>query len=44
MNRIEKTTFIFSTHDAKVMAHARKIIHIADGKISSATTHSRAGY
>jgi putative ABC transport system ATP-binding protein len=33
MNRAEKTTFIFSTHDAKVMAHARKIIRIADGRI-----------
>ena len=34
MNRIEKTTFIFSTHDAKVMAHANSIIRLADGKLS----------
>ncbi len=33
MNQIEKTTFIFSTHDAKVMAHANSIIRMADGKI-----------
>jgi putative ABC transport system ATP-binding protein len=34
MNRVERTTFIFSTHDAKVMAHAQSIIRIADGRIS----------
>jgi putative ABC transport system ATP-binding protein len=33
MNRVEKTTFIFSTHDAKVMSHANSIIRLADGKI-----------
>ena len=33
MNQIEKTTFIFSTHDARVMAHAHTIINIADGQI-----------
>lgn len=36
MNRIERTTFIFSTHDAKVMAHANYIVKLADGKITSA--------
>ena len=36
MNRVEKTTFIFSTHDAKVMAHANSIIKIADGKVLEA--------
>lgn len=34
MNRVEKTTFIFSTHDAKVMAHANLIVRLADGKIT----------
>src|SRR5579864_857531 len=34
MNRVEKTTFIFSTHDAKVMSHANSVIRLADGKIS----------
>lgn len=35
LNREEKTTFIFSTHDDHVMAHARRIIHLADGKLTS---------
>ncbi len=33
MNKIEKTTFIFSTHDANVLKYARGIIKIRDGKI-----------
>jgi putative ABC transport system ATP-binding protein len=33
MNQLEKTTFIFSTHDAKVMAHANSIVRLADGEI-----------
>jgi putative ABC transport system ATP-binding protein len=33
LNQAEKTTFIFSTHDARVMAHASKIVRIADGKV-----------
>ena len=31
MNRIEKTTFIFSTHDETVLKYARDIIKIKDG-------------
>ena len=34
MHRIEKTTFIFSTHDAKVMSHANLIVRLADGQIT----------
>jgi putative ABC transport system ATP-binding protein len=34
MNRDEKTTFIFSTHDAKVMSHANTVIRLADGRIT----------
>ena len=34
MNRTEKTTFIFSTHDAKVMSHANSVVRLADGRIS----------
>lgn len=34
MNRIEKTTFIFSTHDANVLKYAREIIKIKDGMIA----------
>jgi len=37
MNADEKTTFIFSTHDAKVMSHADKVIRLADGLIQGAT-------
>jgi putative ABC transport system ATP-binding protein len=36
MNAEEKTTFIFSTHDAKVMSHADKVIRLADGLIQGA--------
>jgi putative ABC transport system ATP-binding protein len=31
MNKIEKTTFIFSTHDEHVLKYARDIIKIRDG-------------
>jgi len=33
MNQRDGTTFIFSTHDAKVMAHADGVVKLADGKI-----------
>lgn len=35
LNRERQTTFIFSTHDARVEAHARRIITLRDGLISS---------
>ena len=34
MNRRDGTTFIFSTHDAKVMAHASAVVRIADGAVA----------
>jgi len=34
MNRKDGTTFIFSTHDPKVMSHASAIVRIADGRIT----------
>jgi putative ABC transport system ATP-binding protein len=34
MNRKDGTTFIFSTHDPKVMAHANAIVRIADGMVA----------
>lgn len=37
MNQVEKTTFIFSTHDARVMSHANTIINIVDGQIVKAS-------
>ena len=33
LNRTERTTFIFSTHDAHVMAHASAVVRLADGKL-----------
>jgi putative ABC transport system ATP-binding protein len=42
MNRLEKTTFIFSTHDAKVMAHANSIVRLADGLITGTEAVLRA--
>lgn len=34
MNRIEKTTFIFSTHDANVLKYANGVVKIRDGLIA----------
>jgi putative ABC transport system ATP-binding protein len=33
INRRDKTTFIFSTHDARVMAMADRVIRIEDGQL-----------
>jgi len=33
LNRTERTTFIFSTHDQRVMNHANAIVRLADGKL-----------
>ncbi len=33
INHIEKTSFIFSTHDPKVLKHTRHVIWLEDGKI-----------
>ncbi len=33
VNRIQKTTFIFSTHDQAVMRMAHRLVHIQDGQI-----------
>lgn len=35
MNRQYKTTFLFSTHDSRVMERARRIVTIEDGKVSN---------
>ena len=42
LNRTEKTTFIFSTHDARVMAHASTLVRLADGKLESAQSTARS--
>jgi len=36
INRRARTTFIFSTHDPRVMVHAHRIVRLADGKIADA--------
>jgi putative ABC transport system ATP-binding protein len=33
LNHTLRTTFIFSTHDARVMAHASAVVRLADGKL-----------
>jgi len=33
MNAKDRTTFIFSTHDVRVMAHASAVVRLADGQI-----------
>jgi putative ABC transport system ATP-binding protein len=46
LNRTQGTTFIFSTHDQKVMSYANTIVRLADGKLSagnSAPAHAPLG-
>ena len=42
LNRTERTTFIFSTHDARVMSHASAIVRLADGKLVDRLTPAQA--
>jgi putative ABC transport system ATP-binding protein len=42
LNRTERTTFIFSTHDQQVMAHANAIVRLADGKFVDRVTPAQA--
>jgi putative ABC transport system ATP-binding protein len=42
LNRTEKTTFIFSTHDQSVMAHANAVVRLADGKLVDRVTPAQA--
>lgn len=37
LNKEEKMTFIFSTHDQRVIDNARRIVTLVDGKIESDT-------
>jgi putative ABC transport system ATP-binding protein len=43
MNQKDGTTFVFSTHDPRVMAHASALVRIDDGKISSRVAGAPAG-
>ena len=42
LNEEEHTTFVFSTHDARVMSHAQRIVRLADGKLVEAGTPEEA--
>jgi putative ABC transport system ATP-binding protein len=42
MNQKQGTTFIFSTHDPKVMSHANAVIRIKDGKVQDRVTPAEA--
>ncbi|MCL2329375.1 MAG: ABC transporter ATP-binding protein, partial [Bacteroidetes bacterium] len=35
LNQQEGVTFVFSTHDPRIMAKARRIIKLEDGKVVS---------
>jgi len=43
LNRTERTTFIFSTHDQRVMTHANAIVRLADGKFVDRVAPSALG-
>ncbi len=38
LNRERDVTFIFSTHDPRVMARARRVVHMVDGKVEGDET------
>ncbi len=42
LNRERGVTFIFSTHDPRMVRHARRVVHIADGKITGEQTGAEA--
>jgi putative ABC transport system ATP-binding protein len=42
LNKSEKTTFIFSTHDQRVMSHANAVVRLADGKFVDRVTPAQA--
>ena len=41
LNREQQVTFLFSTHDPRVMARARRLIRLVDGGIESDETRTR---
>jgi putative ABC transport system ATP-binding protein len=42
LNRTERTTFIFSTHDARVWSYAGAVVRLADGQIVDRVTAEEA--
>lgn len=43
LNAREKTTFIFSTHDPKVMDRAGRVVHIEDGLLAQTPVAAKVG-
>ncbi len=44
LNKIHKTTFVFSTHDPRVMKHASRIIELKDGAIQNGGAKATVTY
>ncbi len=42
LNHADGTTFIFSTHDARVMSYASSVIRLADGKLAGSSGRATA--
>jgi putative ABC transport system ATP-binding protein len=42
LNRSEKTTFIFSTHDARVWSYASAVVRLADGQLQGRMSSAEA--
>ncbi len=42
LNRDKGVTFLFSTHDPRVMEHARRVVYIHDGAIVDGSAHAAA--
>jgi putative ABC transport system ATP-binding protein len=40
LNRDKRTTFVFSTHDPRVVERARRVIRLVDGKVSEDSDHA----
>ncbi len=43
MNLRHGTTFVFSTHDPRVMSHATTLVRIEDGRIAAQEAAAAAG-
>jgi putative ABC transport system ATP-binding protein len=42
INETEKTTLVFSTHDAHIMEHARRVVNLRDGLVVGDESRSAA--
>jgi putative ABC transport system ATP-binding protein len=43
LNEQQNITFVFSTHDQRVVAHARRVVTLVDGRVADDQTKSPAG-